>query len=116
VDFEADEVADDEERRVFKGFVILVELPVCFFEVAALGLLLPGKPAAFPDIGEAGFAGASLLHVLFKGIAGAYFVFLSGMRNAEGFAEIAKVLRSGGTLVVLACVPLADEVQDVDGH
>jgi hypothetical protein len=29
VDFEADEVADDEEWRIVEGFVILVELLVC---------------------------------------------------------------------------------------
>ena len=33
VDFEADEVADDEERRVFQGFVVLIELLIGLLEV-----------------------------------------------------------------------------------
>jgi hypothetical protein len=53
VDLEADEVADDEERRIFEGFVIVGELTVGGLEISTLGLVLPGEETALPDVSKA---------------------------------------------------------------
>ena len=116
MDFEADEVANDEQRRVFEGLVIFIELLVGFLEVATFGFIFPGEEAALPYVGETFFAAASFGDTLFVGIAGTDFVGLRGMGDVEGFAEIAEVLLRGGALGESAGVPLADEVQEVDGH
>ena len=107
VDLEADEVADDEEGRVFEGFVVLVELLVGLFEVAGLGLVFPGEPAALPDVGEPLLTGTGFEDTLFIGVAGAYVgCVLGGMSDAEGFAEVAEMLLGGGALRERAGVPL----------
>ena len=92
MDLKSLEVADDEERWIVEGLVVLVELLVGLFEVAALGLVLPGKPAALPNVGESRPAGAGLGDVLLIGIAGTDLVRFCGMRDAENFAEVAEVL------------------------
>jgi hypothetical protein len=45
VDFEAVQVADDEQRRVFQVFAIKLKLLVRFVEVPALFLVFPGEMA-----------------------------------------------------------------------
>ena len=116
VNFETDEVADYEERRVVETFMVLIELFVRILEVAAFGFVLPGEEAALPDIGEALFAGAGLGNALFEGVAGADLIVLRGVGDVEDFAEVAEVLRGGGALGESARVPLAHEVQEIDGH
>lgn len=66
VDFKADEVADDEEGRVVEHLVVLIELLVGLFEVAAFGFVFPGEPAAFPDVGGTSISGAGLADAFFK--------------------------------------------------
>ena len=49
------DVADDAERRVVERVAVLVDLGVRLVErlVLALALVLPGEPAALPDVDEA---------------------------------------------------------------
>lgn len=109
MDFEADEVADDEEGRVFERFVVLVELLISFLEVATFGLVLPGEEAPFPNVGETFIASAGLGDALLVSVVGADFVGLSRVRDFESFAEVAEVIRCGGPLGERASVPLSDK-------
>ncbi len=109
VHFEAVEVADDEEGRVAEGLVVLVELLVGAFEVAAFGLVLPGEPAAFPNVDEATIVGAGFGHVFFEAVGIAEGVLFRGVGDAEHFAEVTKMLWGGGALCELAGFPLADK-------
>jgi len=116
VNLEADEVADDEEWRVFEGFVVFVELLVGGFEVFSFGFVFPGEPAALPYVREALLAGAGFGDALFKGVGRADLIDFGGVGDAKGLAEIAEVLRRGGTLGERAGVPFANEVQEIEGH
>jgi hypothetical protein len=116
VDLEANEVADDEQRGIFKSFVVLVQLAVGLVEVRAFGFVLPGKPAALPDVGEAFLGAADLADSLFKGVTGADLVDFRGVGNAERLAEVTKMLWRGRTLSKRAGVPLADEIQQINWH
>jgi len=98
VDLEADEVADDEQRGVVEGLVILVELLVGLLEVATLGLVFPGEEAALPDVGVPLFAAAGFGDTLLVGVVGADLVGLGWVGHVEDFAEVAEVLGCGGAL------------------
>ncbi len=99
VNFEADEVAaDDEEWWVIEGLVVLVELAVGLFEIAAFGFVFPREVAALPDVGIAFVGAADLADTLLKGVAGADLVGLRRMRNSERLAEVTEVLLGSGAL------------------
>jgi len=96
--------------------VILVDLLVGCLEIAAFGLVLPGEPAALPDVGKTFIVGAGLCDVLFKGVAAAVRVMLVRAGHAESIAEVAEVILVAGSLGERRLLPFADEVQDVEGH
>ena len=67
VDFEAVEIADDEQRWVFEVLAVLEELLVGGDEVFVLAFVFPAEVLAHPDIGPAvaavGFVDAALERV-----------------------------------------------------
>ncbi len=97
MDFEAVEVADHEERRVFEVLAVLEELAVGGGEVFVFAFVFPAEVAAHPDVGPAlaslGFADAA-----FEGVPGAFGVGGGRFGLAEEIAEVEEVLLAGVTL------------------
>jgi hypothetical protein len=81
VDFEAIQIADDQERRVFKVFAVQEELLVGLFQALVFAFVFPGEFVAHPDIGPAFAAG--LVDAALEGVPGA--VGIGGRRL--GLAE-----------------------------
>lgn len=92
VDFEADEVTDDEKGRIVERFVILVELLVCLLEVATLGFVFPGEETALPYVSVAFISAAGLGDALLVGVVGADLVSLGGVRDVECLAKVTEVI------------------------
>jgi hypothetical protein len=115
VDFEALEIADDEEGRVAEVFVVLVKLLVSFVEVSTGKLVLPGESVALPHVGKAG-AAAHLDDVLFECVVSAHDVFFCGMGDTECLAEVAKMLLVRRLLSQLSLLPFDGEGCEVKRH
>lgn len=115
VDFEAVEVADDEERRVAEVLAIVVDLLVGGLEVLVLALVLPGEVVAEPDVGEA-FATVDLVQGLVEGVTLTGGVGCSGMRLAEHVAEIDEVGLRAAAFAEGVDLPTLDELCDGERH
>jgi hypothetical protein len=115
VDFEAVEVADDEERRVAEVLTIVVDLLVSGLEVFVLALVFPGEVVAEPDVGEA-LAAVDLVEGLVEGIALAGCVGGRGMGLAEHVAEIDEVGLRAAAFAEGVDLPALHEVWDGERH
>ncbi len=85
VNFEADKVADYEQRGIFEIGAVIEQLLVGGFEVFMLALVFPAEEAALPDVGEA-LVFADLVDVFLEGVFGAFGVGVSGVRLVEDVA------------------------------
>ena len=117
VDFEAVEVAYDEEGRVAQVNAVVVELLVSFLEgfVLAFALVFPGEAVAQPDVGEAG-SSTGLAYVLFEGVALASGVRLSGCLLAQELAKFVEMGLCVRPLGLRVDFPTMYEVGEGKGH
>ena len=113
---ETNEVADDEDGRILKAFVVLIELLVGLIEVSASGFVFPCEEASPPNVSEADIVRSGLGDPLFIGVTRSDVVILRGMRDAEDFTKIAKVGLGARFFGQVAGVPLADEVLQICWH
>ncbi len=113
VDFEAVEVADDQQRRVFEVFAVLEELLVGGGEVFVLAFVFPAEVAAHPDVGPA-LAAVGFLDAALERVPRAFGVGGGRLGLAEQVAEVEEVLLAGAALGELRRLPLLDEF--VRGH
>ena len=115
VDFEAIEVAYDQEGRVAEILAVVVDLLVGGFQVFVLALVLPGEVVAEPDIGEA-FAAASLADVFFEGVIFSGGVGCGRMGLAEHLAEVDEMGLGAGILGLREELPAMNELRDGERH
>ncbi len=108
VDFNAVEVADHEERRVFEVLAVLEELAVGGGEVFVLAFVFPAEVAAHPNVGPA-VAALGFSHAAFERIPGAFGVGSGGFGLAQQVAEVEEVLLAGAALGELRGLPFLDE-------
>jgi hypothetical protein len=105
--------ADDEQRRIFQGRGVDLELLERLLEVLARTLVFPAEAGALPDVGPA-FAAAGLGGALLEAIALAVGVGLRRGGLVEQTAQVEEVLLGGGALLEGGALPLGDEL--VRGH
>ncbi len=107
------QVGDDQERWVFQGRGVKLQLLEGILEVFALALVLPAEAGAFPHVRPAipapGLGGA-----LLEAVPGAGGVGLGGRGLVQEAAQIEKVLLGGGALLEVGVSPFGDEL--VGGH
>jgi hypothetical protein len=108
VDFEAVEVADDQQRRVFEVFAVLEELFVGGGEVFVFAFVFPAEVAAHPDVGPA-LAAFGFVDAAFEGVPGAVGVGGGRFGLAQQVAEVAEVLLVGAALGERGGLPFLDE-------
>lgn len=109
VDFEAVEIADDEQRRIGERFAVLQKLLIGFAEVFVLALVFPAEEAAPPDVREA-LPARFLVHALLKGVPLAFRVRIRWSRLAEQRTDVQKVFLTGGVLLEFGGLPFVDEL------
>ncbi len=108
VDFEAVEIGDNQQRRIFQVFAIELKLLVRFEEVAAFALIFPGEVALVPDVGPS-LAAAGFMHAALEGVPGALGIGLGGFRLTQQLAKVEKVLLGRAALGEVGSFPLGDE-------
>jgi len=113
VDLKAVKVADDEERRIFQVFTVLLYLSIGRLEVLMLALVLPREMATHPNIVPSTRA-TRLARVLLEGVEAAVGVRGCRRRLAKHSAEVEEVLLGGTALGERAALPARDERWDIE--
>jgi len=109
VDFEAVQVADHQQRRVFEIVAVELELAVGGVQIAMLLFVLPGEMALEPNIGPAARA-VHLVKAALEGVEGPIRISGGGFVLAEKVAEIEEVLLVSAAFGEVGAFPFVDEV------
>ena len=91
VDFEAVQIGDNQQRRIFQVFAVELKLLVRFEQVAALAFVLPSEVALVPDVGPA-LAAAGFVDAALEGVPGAIRIGLGRFRLTQQLAKVKKML------------------------
>ena len=109
MDFEAVQVADDEQRRVFQGLAVLQQLLVGGDEILVLPFVFQPK---WPRIQTSAQPSppAVFLTPLFKAVPLSLQVHVRRRGLGEQLAQVEKMLLAGGPLRKVDGLPLGDEL------
>ena len=94
VDYDAVQVADDEDGRTSEGVAVEEELIVGVVQILVLALVFPAEEILFPDIGEA-IAATVLLRAPFKAEGFPRGVSLGGRGMTKHPAQVEEMLLRG---------------------
>ena len=109
MDFEAVQVADNQERRVLKRFAVKLKLPEGRLQVAVFALVLPAELALAPDIRSA-LAALRGIDALLERIPGTGRVHVTRLRLIEEGTQIGEVRLTGRPLGKIGHLPASDEL------
>ncbi len=133
VDFEAVEVADDQEGRILEVFAVLEELFVGGSEIFVFAFVFPAEVASEPDVGPAVASGCwrfwlggslalpsgvcfsivvvncGFADTAFEGVPSAFGIGGGRFGLAEEVAEVEEVLLACAALGELSGLPLLNE-------
>lgn len=108
VDFEAVEVADDQERWVFEVFTVLEQLFVGGGEVFVFAFVFPAEVIVHPDVGPA-VAAVGFMDAAFESVPGAVGVGFGGFGLAEELAQVEEVLLASAAFGEISGLPFVDK-------
>ena len=109
VDLDSIDVADDQQRRVFQRFAVLLQLAVGFDQVGVLALVFPGEMALVPDVRKALLAG-QLFRAGFEGEEIAVGVHFDRFLMVHQLAEIVEMRLVSRALFERCRLPPGDEL------